>query len=487
MTHTLKISTSKELMAEFARLLEDKTGLHFPVERFGDLEKKMRPMMVSGGFNTMEECLQWLMRNPLQKKQIHDLAYYLTIGETYFFRDPRMWNALETRIFPELLQRHARDHCIRIWSAGCCTGEEPYSIAMLLRCMLPDIKDWTVHLVGTDINQQFLRRAEAANYRKWSFRAISEELQAKYFERQKDGTFQLSPQISEMVKFVPLNLVEGSPDALEPDFLQIDLILCNNVLMYFSQPQVNNTTAKFVHALSVGGWLGVTGVEAPFISHSSLASHHIKGAAFFKKQAYPATPPTPPPPLPVTKSAPMILDTVLNSLIPPHAKPVENKSLYQECLELYRLNRYDEVISRLQAVPKTKDHVREMILLVRTYANLGNATQAFEWCESALRVDKLEPILHYLKAELQLHEEDLDESVKSLKRALFLDPDFVAAHYILGLLEERRGHKEASEREFRITLELVQDCDPDELLAGTEELTAGRVRDHLMPLMRRIL
>lgn len=98
-----KTITSKELLTEFAVMLVDRTGLYFPKERLGDLEKKMMPMMVSSGFDTLEECLRWLMRSPLQKKQIHDLAYYLTIGETYFFRDARIWTALEAHVLPEIL------------------------------------------------------------------------------------------------------------------------------------------------------------------------------------------------------------------------------------------------------------------------------------------------------------------------------------------------------------------------------------------------
>lgn len=493
-----KTITSTELLAEFAAMLVDKTGLYFPKERFGDLEKKMMPMMVSSGFDSLEDCLRWLMRNPLQKKQIHDLAYHLTIGETYFFRDARIWNALEMRILPELFKKHAEHKVLRIWSAGCCTGEEPYSVAMLLTRLIPDIKNWTIHLIGSDINREFLRKAELALYSRWSFRTTPKELLAQYFEKQKNGYYQLSSEIKRMVKFVPLNLVDEVPEELDHLFSQMDLILCNNVLMYFSQPQVNNTVSKFAQALTNGGWLGVTGIEAPYVNHIHLVSHHFMSATLFKKDQFPAAAPIPlevvkPRPVPqpllpvqsIKSSAPMILDAVLPAIIQPIEKPVQVAlSLYQECAELYRVNRYDEVIRKLDQIPKTKEHIREMILLVRTYANQGDLVHALEWCEVALEANKLEPILHYLKAELQLDQEDLEEAAKSLKRAIFLDPEFVAAHYVLGILEDKRGRREAALREFRTAFELLTDCDPEQLLPGTEELTAGRVHDHLAIVCR---
>lgn len=187
----------------------------------------------------------------------------------------------------------------------------------------------------------------------------------------------------------------------------------------------------------------------------------------------------------VKNPAPMILDAVIPGLIKPVDKSTAvSRSPYEECLALYRQNRYDEIIAKLVHVPKTKEHIREMILLVRSYANQGDLLQAGEWCDAALQVNKLEPILHYLKAELQLDQEQLEEGAKSLKGAIFLDPEFIAAHYLLGILEAKRGRAEAAMRAYKIALELLEDCDPEQMLPGTEELTAGRVRDHLAIVCR---
>src|SRR5205823_3964765 len=113
-------------------------GLHFPKERRADLVRGIRTAALEMGFEDIEACIRTLTAEPLSRRQIETLASHLTIGETYFFRDRRAFEALEQMVLPELIRaRTGREQRLRIWSAGCCTGEEPYSVAILLRKLLP--------------------------------------------------------------------------------------------------------------------------------------------------------------------------------------------------------------------------------------------------------------------------------------------------------------------------------------------------------------
>src|SRR5262249_27845182 len=137
-----------------SELIARGTGLHFPPERRRDLLRGLTSAAEELGFADVAECADGLLKTSLSSEQLHTLASHLTIGETYFFREPRTFEALANTVLPALIQRRrGRDQRLRLWSAACATGEEPYSLAILLRQLLPDWEDWRVTILATDINQ----------------------------------------------------------------------------------------------------------------------------------------------------------------------------------------------------------------------------------------------------------------------------------------------------------------------------------------------
>src|SRR3989338_2422271 len=143
------------MLAPLSDFLASQVGLHFPKERWRDLERGIAAAAGEAGYAEVEAYLQWLLSAPLTRTQIEGLASHLTVGETYFFREPRSLDILERQILPQLLQARVQTgKYLRIWRAGCSTGEEPYSIAMLLDRLVPDIDTWNLTILATDINQQ---------------------------------------------------------------------------------------------------------------------------------------------------------------------------------------------------------------------------------------------------------------------------------------------------------------------------------------------
>ena len=152
---------------------------------------------------------KWLASSNPTPAQIRILASHLTVGETYFFRERASFQALEERILPELIaKRLGRDRRLRIWSAGCCTGEEPYSIAISLDKILPDSRGWDVSLLATDINQDYLKKAKEAVYGEWSFRDHADASLESYFTKVRGSRDRLVPRIRRRVTFQSLNLAE---------------------------------------------------------------------------------------------------------------------------------------------------------------------------------------------------------------------------------------------------------------------------------------
>jgi chemotaxis protein methyltransferase CheR len=131
-------------------------GLHFPIARRSDLERGLHTAARQAGHRHVEKYVEWLLSTPLSKLQIEELAGHLTIGETYFFRNPEQFTLLEQQVLPELIRQKQNDEKrLRIWCAGCSTGEEPYSVAISLRRVIPDIANWKITILATDLNGRF--------------------------------------------------------------------------------------------------------------------------------------------------------------------------------------------------------------------------------------------------------------------------------------------------------------------------------------------
>src|SRR5450759_3902801 len=149
----LPIALPDSLLSRLSDFLESQIGLHFPKERWRDLERGIAAAARESGYKEAQAYIHWLLAAPLTRTQIKGLASHLTVGETYFFREKRSLDILEQQILPELLRTRAQtEKHLRIWSAGCCSGEEPYSIAMLIDRLIPAFEKWSLTILATDIN-----------------------------------------------------------------------------------------------------------------------------------------------------------------------------------------------------------------------------------------------------------------------------------------------------------------------------------------------
>ena len=444
----MKSTLDAGLLSKASQSVEAQLGLHYPPERWADLERGLRGAAAELGFGTVEACAEEFLRAGLNRMQIDALAAHLTIGETYFFREPAVFEALTTQILPAIADGHRnRAKRLRIWSAGCCTGEEPYSIAIALRRAIPDLHDWQVTILATDINSRFLHKAMDGVYGSWSFRGVPEEIRSVYFRRTPDGRFAIVPSIRKMVAFACLNLVEDIYPALANNTAAMDLILCRNLLMYFSRAQMRKVTANLHRALVEGGRLVVSATEASQELFGAFSAGEIPGIALYRKQAgaprlAPAAPP--PAPHPVRHQA----------RAKPQAPP-----------------RKPSPSPRAAAPAPPPDHAAE----ARRLANEGRLGDALGACERALSADKLVPAHHFLRGVILQEQNALDEAAAALRRALYLDPDFAVAHFTLGHLLVRLGRQRQAARSFANARSLLQQRPAGAVVPEAEGMTAGRL------------
>ncbi|HUX25269.1 MAG TPA: CheR family methyltransferase [Burkholderiales bacterium] len=463
------------LLSRLSDFLESQMGLHFPRARWRDLERGIAAASRESGYAEAEGYIHWLLSAPLTRTQIEALANHLTVGETYFFREKLSLDIFEHQILPELLRARAQsEKHLRIWSAGCCSGEEPYSIAMLLHRLIPDFENWNLTILATDINPQFLRKAAQGVYGAWSFRDTPGWLKERYFTRRQDGRFEIQPRIRRMVAFSYLNLADDAYPSLVNSTNAMDVILCRNVLMYFAQERARKVVDKLHRSLVEGGWLITSPTETLNVQFSAFTAVEFPGAFLYRKMAaggprnaavgyqapwYEANAAAAHAPAPAAPPEPAVF-SVARSVFAPEIL-YEAGGLQAKEAEVADSGEHDE-----RDMPWTK---------ARACADEGRLAEATEWCEKAIAADKLNPAHYFLLAAICQEQGQIERAERSLGRALYLEPDFALAHFALGNLCLSGGRQREARRHFGNALTLLRASPADALLPEADGLNAGRL------------
>ncbi len=386
------------LIPQLSEFINSTMGLHFPENRWKDLRRSMMnvAMDLALEYETDDpvSCIRRLMSAPLTKKHIDILAKHLTIGETYFFRDKSLFEALKKDIFPKLITARYEDgKNIRIWSAGCCTGEEPYSLAILIDQMVSEWRKWKITLLATDLNARFLKKAEEGVYTNWSFRNTPEWIIKKYFRRIDEKHFEISPFLKKMVTFSQLNLVKNDYSQLVDNIYPMDMIFCRNVLMYFEPEVREQIIGRFSRLLSENGWLIFSPSESPCIRHPNLCPVQFPGVTLYK-----------------TSFKHLTSD-----------KETGPAKIRQRIVHLSQLNPQSAIRNLQHATRENKPETRQdMYKKSLTLANMGKLAEAERCCKEAVNTEKLRPEHHYLLATIYQEQGRLRESAKSFRNAQFL-------------------------------------------------------------------
>ena len=493
----MKFSLPENTLLQLSDFIASHLALNFPKKRWNDLERNIVSASNEFGYKEVESFIQRIMSSPLTYEHIEILTAHLTNNETYFWREHKTFEVLEQNIFPELIQIRQEEKRIRIWSAGCSTGEEPYSIAIALSRSIPNIKDWNITILATDISPRILRKATAGVYSQWAFRNSPQWLKENYFLPMENNKFELIPMIKSMVKFEYLNLADDVFPSPINNTNAMDIIFCRNVLMYFTQDRFRQVSRGLYNSLVQGGYFVVSASELSTQNFPEFKPVNVPGMVIYQKTSTKIKDRNkitfieqPPEPFPIQlpqKSNYPIEWTIPQSLkyeniIPdPEVIPKQIVPIYEEILKAYSKGDYAEVIDKLENDEQTLD---EQILLIRAFANEGNLIEALKICEKTNTANKLDPRLYYLYATILQENNQLNEAVVSLKRAIYLDTNFVLSYYLLGNIYQRLGDVQSAKKSYEIVLSLLNKCSKDEILFESEGLTAGRFKEIINATMQ---
>jgi chemotaxis protein methyltransferase CheR len=476
----MQTTLSSPLLSQLSEFVAAQTGLYFPQERWGDLERGIAAAAPDFKFPDGESFARWLLSAPLTRhmnaRNVNEvLASHLSIGETYFLREKQSLEVFEEYILPELVQsRRQNERRLRIWSAGCSTGEEAYTIAILLDRLIPDLRDWHVTILATDFNPEFLRKAAQGVYGEWSFRDAPGWLRERYFTKAANGRMEILPRIRKMVTFSYLNFADDVYPSLLNNTGAMDVIFCRNVLMYFTAQHAKRVAGHFYRALVDGGWLIVSPVEASNALLAPFAPVEFPGAVLYRKTANPESQK-----LNLKPSAGEY--PFLQSLM--NAVGVSSFMTTDDVPPLPAVIPEEPAIVDIPAAQSGEEDKELPLEMARNCANQGRLDEALEWCTKAIAADKMNPLHHYLNAAILQEQGKPDIAAESLIRALYLAPRFVLAHFTMGNLHQSRGRYREAQRYFKNVLLLLRNQPPDEILPEADGLTAGRLTEIVTALL----
>lgn len=401
----------KALLDELKQLMVRRIGLLIPDDASGRFADILRERTAYLRYSSLDDYLAFLVGGDATGEWA-ELVRFFTSGETFFFRDQGLHALLNDRILPELLEHRKTERTLRIWCAACSSGEEAYSIAILLDELVADQSQWNISILGTDINRDFIEKARQGIYTEWSFRGMSDERRQRYFHQHKN-TWVLNEVIRNRVTFRPGNLAADEFPDRAAGLYEMDLILCRNTFIYMAPHVVSRIADKFAETLSAGGIL-ITG-------HGELYAHHLgklrarvfPESIIYQKAAVPLFSPatTLPAEIPrfVPEKSPQVRKTSV--AVPPQSAAVETGE--------------KTTVSEMQQA--------------WLYANQGQRDKAAESCGEMVAKNPLAAEPHYLLALLAQEHGDLAEARSLLKKVIYLDPSFIAAYLDLGDLYARDG------------------------------------------------
>jgi chemotaxis protein methyltransferase CheR len=469
----MELNLPDQQLMLFSEFVAQTIGLYFPPSRWPDLRRGVAAAAIELGIVDPINCARELMSAPLVQEHLDALAKHLTVGETYFFRESRSFEVLERHILPALIRsRQESGRRLRIWSAGCCTGEEPYSIAISLLRTIPDWSEWSITLLATDLNPNFLLKAESGIFGSWSFRNAPAEIKDRYFRAASDGRFEILPEIKRMVRFVQLNLADDAYPAAY-DIQAMDVVFCRNVLMYFAPRQAKKVVENLCRAQTDDGWLIVSPSDSSNALGPGYRAVNFGEVMIYKKGTRPSIPQpqsTEPPATPVK------LPTVRRSRRARRIAAIINPP--QDAAALYAQGRYDEAADLLEKLLSDRPNDPAILgLLVRALANQGRLTEALDRCDQWIGADKLNPSSHYLRSVVLQEQNAVEGAVQSLQKALYLDPEFVLAHFALGNIIRNRGRAGEAHRHMNNALRSLRRFGPSDVLPESDGITAGRLAE----------
>ncbi len=444
-------------LAPVKAFITARLGLRFEGGAGAHLAESLKQRMARAG---AASAAAYLERLQTDDAELHELAGVLTIGETYFYREPQHLRLLTETLAPELLAGRAGHGKVRILSVGCATGEEPYSIVMALYERYGPVTERLFEITAVDIDRRALEKARAGLYGAFAFRALPVDLRERYFTAAGDQRRQIAEVIRRQVRLRPFNALTETDTE---DLADQDVVFFRNVSLYFDAAARQTLQRRLQTLLKPGGHLIMGTTETLANNFGFMDLHQRNGVFLFThrparrrgdKQPLPEIPPAEKialPPLPTPHRVPAPSTRSLLDL-----ETAETN--YQAALALARAERFEEALRRLDLHDAAGSPLaHHLTLRAHLLFEQGDAAGAAAATARALALDPGSVDALLLQGRIARSRGETKHAIDSLRQAIYHRPDCWPAHYHLAELYRESGETALARREYRIVLHQLQD------------------------------
>lgn len=451
-----------EEFARFRDFIHQQSGIFLEESKLDSLRISLVTRATRLDFSSFDQYYALLVRDI---GEFNELMNLVTINETSFFRFPQQFDALKNRVLPELMSaKPESNRNFRVWSAGCSTGEEPYSIAMTLLDAGIDGLGWKAQVLGTDVSTKALSVGQKGVYGKRAMVNVAKEVVARHFEQVADG-YRVGDRARRLVDFGYHNLIkEPYPLSLMGNW---DVIFCRNVTIYFRLDSTRRVISNFYNSLNEGGYLFIGHSETLTSISDQLEPVEVGGVFLYRK---PRTKklfgtPTPRPVEPVAvkpispaeaqdagPERPVVSGRVRprEPVQPDTATAAETLAEARTCLAEGRPECVLELVQRV--LDRDPNNAEAFLLSAYVHADTADYERALEACHRALAINPLLPVARYILGIIYQRQGDTVRAVSELKKTIYIDSEFALAHLNLANIYKAQRKWDAAAREYENAL-----------------------------------
>lgn len=474
---------SEEDFSLLQQLLVKETGLYFPHNKKRHLELGLKELLSDKEIDSFENYYKLLKSQPKGRLEVQMLAEKLTVQETSFFRNEPQFEALKSQVIPEIVRkRSSSKRSIRIWSAGCSTGEEPYSIAIILRETLPQLETWDISLLATDISRSALEAARHGSYGRRSTQSVQKERLSRFFS-QKGNQYVVSEDVRRMVQFSCHNLATDPYDL--PAMQAVDIIFCRNVTIYFNLNITKKVIQQFYRKLVEGGYLFIGHSETLWKIMDQFRSVEFPKTFFYRKETVPTAeskkPFAPIFGLPLesrekhrTFSSPGIVQQSMRDVEAGDDKDSRDlEHLFGQAIQALKSKNYEEALSLLVCFRVGDPHYFDAQKATATIlSDQGKYEDAITILTDMLREDSLSEETYYLLGVLYNRTDCLEKATEMLKKTLYVNPENPLACFHLAETYLRLSNHAMARKTYHTTLKILETLPADYVIPFSGELTS---------------
>ena len=475
----IKSRISDDEFRLFQEFIVKETGLYFSNGRKHQLELGLAPRILELGLESFRDYYNFLKfqlvgQNKMRRLELQYLIDELTIQETYFFRNEPQFKALKDRVIPEIVNRRNRGkRFIRVWSAGCSTGQEPYSLAMLLLLTLPEPETWNVSILATDINHYALQTASQGVYQQKAIESVPHQFFEKYFNVTESG-FSIKEKVKQAVQFMNHNLVTDSYNSLS--MTGLDIILCRNVSIYFNLEDTKKVIDRLHRGLNAPGYLFLGHSETLWKVSEKFKPVEYPGTFYYLKEGTGR-------PVDGEGAATHSVSTAVTGASvklksPAQSETPQPEDRFAEAIRAMESKDYDRALSLFGRFdPEHPRFAQARLAEATILSDQGREDEAITILEKIVNQNKLSEEAYFLLGLLYKKNGTLEKAIAMFQKALYVNSENPLTYYYLAGLYRQQGEVDKARKTYKVALGMLKILPEDHVFPFFDALTPSVITE----------